>query len=198
MDCLYSPSVIFFSILLLGESLTAWQLVGVMMILSAVLSILVERHDVVADRRRVIMGVVWGVLAMVTTALGIVIVKPLLGRSPLFWATEVRLIGGLIVLALVLVFLPSRWAVLKSVVTRRKWPYTVAGSLLGAYVAMVLWLAGMKFAQASTAAALNQTSNIFVFIFAAFVLKEKITKVRLAAITLGIAGAFVVTFCGAP
>jgi drug/metabolite transporter (DMT)-like permease len=54
----------------------------------------------------------------------------------------------------------------------------------------------MKFTQASTAAALNQTSNIFVFIFAALVLKEKITKIRVAAISLGIAGAFVVMFGG--
>jgi len=196
VDCLYSPFVILFSILLLNETLTVWQFVGVVMILSAVLSILVERHDLVADRRKVVLGIVWGALAMVTTAFGIVIIKPLLSRSPLIWATEVRLVGGLIVLIVVLVFMPSRWAVLKTVLTRKKWQFTVAGSMLGTYISMVLWLAGMKFTQASTAAALNQTSNIFVFIFAAFLLKEKITKVRLVAIALGIMGALVVTFGG--
>jgi drug/metabolite transporter (DMT)-like permease len=59
---------------------------------------------------------------------------------------------------------------------------------------MVLWLAGMKYTQAATAAALNQTSNIFIFIFAAILLKERITAVRLVAIGLGVAGALLVTF----
>jgi drug/metabolite transporter (DMT)-like permease len=197
VDCLYSPFVIVFSVLLLNETLTIWQFGGVLMILSAVLSILIERHDVVAERRKVILGVIWGALAMVTTALGIVIIKPLLTRSPLIWATEVRLIGGLLVLILILAFMPSRLTVLRSVMTRQKWRFTLAGSVLGAYVSMVLWLAGMKFTQAATAAALNQTSNVFVFIFAALLLKERITRVRLAAIVLGIAGALVVTFGGA-
>ncbi len=196
VDCLYSPFVILFSIILLDERLTPWQIVGVVMILSAVLSILVERHDANVPRRRIFLGILWGALAMVTTALGIVIIKPLLTRSPLLWATEVRMVGGLIVLALVLAVLPYRRQVLKSILSRRRWQFTVTGSLLGAYVAMILWLAGMKFTQAATAAALNQTSNVFVFIFAALVLKEKITKVRMIAISLGIAGAYLVTFGG--
>jgi drug/metabolite transporter (DMT)-like permease len=50
----------------------------------------------------------------------------------------------------------------------------------------------MKFTQASTAAALNQTSSIFVFIFAALLLKEKITTARLIGIVLGVAGTFLV------
>jgi len=58
-----------------------------------------------------------------------------------------------------------------------------------------LWLAGMKYAQASTASALNQTSNIFIFIFAALLLKERITPLRLIAIIVGVAGAVMVTFC---
>ena len=196
VDCLYSPFVILFSFILLDERLTPWQVVGVVMILSAVLSILVERHDAIVSRRRILFGILWGSLAMVTTALGIVIIKPLLTRSPLLWATEVRMVGGLIVLIIVLAVLPSRLAVIKSIISRQKWQFTIAGSLLGAYVAMILWLAGMKLTQASTAAALNQTSNIFVFIFAALVLKEKITRVRMIAITLGIVGAYLVTFGG--
>jgi len=52
----------------------------------------------------------------------------------------------------------------------------------------------MKYTQASTAAALNQTSNVFVFLFAALFLKEKITLLRLAAIFTAVIGVFLVTF----
>ena len=47
---------------------------------------------------------------------------------------------------------------------------------------------------ASTAAALNQTSNIFVFIFAALMLKEAINREKIIGIVMGMAGVFLVTF----
>jgi len=46
----------------------------------------------------------------------------------------------------------------------------------------------------STAAALNQTSNIFVFLFAAWFLKERITWLRGVAICAAMLGALLVTF----
>ena len=52
----------------------------------------------------------------------------------------------------------------------------------------------MKFTQASIAASLNQTSNIFVFIFAAWFLREPISRTRVIGIILGVAGALIVTF----
>jgi drug/metabolite transporter (DMT)-like permease len=194
VDCLYSPFVITMSLIWLGESLTWFQLFGATLIISAVLSILLEKHATVSDKKRIYWGVFWGALGMLFNAVGIVMIKPLLTRSPLFWATEWRILGGLMVLIVALAMHPRRRAILASIKSRRQWGYTISGSLVGTYVAMVLWLAGMKYAQASVAAALNQTSNIFVFVFAALILKEKITPVRLAAIVLGVAGAVLVTF----
>jgi len=194
VDCLYSPFIISMSLIWLGESLSFWQLVGATLIVSAVLSIILEKHTTVADKKRVYWGVFWGATAMLFNAVGIIMVKPLLTDSPLFWATEWRLIGGLIILIIALILHPRRRAILASIKSRQQWGYTISGSLVGTYLAMVLWLAGMKYTQASTAAALNQTSNIFVFIFAALLLKEKITLVRLVAIGLGVGGAILVTF----
>jgi len=59
---------------------------------------------------------------------------------------------------------------------------------------MVLWLAGMKYTLASIASALNQTSNIFVFTFAALLLREPINLQRVIGILLGVSGALLVTF----
>jgi drug/metabolite transporter (DMT)-like permease len=194
VDCLYSPFIIAMSLIWLGESLTVLQLIGATLIVSAVLSITLEKHATVSDKRRIYWGVFWGALAMLFNAVGIVMIKPLLTRSPLFWATEWRILGGLLILVLALLLHPKRWAILASIKSRQRWAYTLSGSLVGTYMAMVLWLAGMKFTQAATAAALNQTSNIFVFIFAFLILKEKITPIRLAAILLGVGGAILVTF----
>jgi len=69
------------------------------------------------------------------------------------------------------------------------------GSVVGGYLAMMLWLGGMKYTQASVAAALNQTTNVFIFILAAWVLKESITGQRVLGIVLGVGGALMVVFC---
>jgi drug/metabolite transporter (DMT)-like permease len=57
---------------------------------------------------------------------------------------------------------------------------------------MLVWLAGMKFTQASIAAALNQTSTIFLFVFASLFLHEPITPRRILAIALAVCGALLV------
>jgi drug/metabolite transporter (DMT)-like permease len=194
VDCLYSPFIIGLSMLWLAESMDLWQLLGVTMIVSAVLSVIVERKRNTTSRKALYLGVFWGALAMATMAVSIVMVKPLLNTSPLIWVAEVRLVGGLVVLTAAVYMHPSRRAIMSSIRARQQWGYTLSGSFAGGYLAMVFWLAGMKFTSASIAAALNQTSNIFIFIFAALLLKEKVTLIRGVAIVLGVGGALLVTF----
>lgn len=195
VDCLYSPFIISLSVLWLGERMTGWQIVGAVMIVAGVLMATVERPQGSISRRNLALGILWGVLAMGGMAVGIVMIKPLLERSPLLWVTEVRLVASIAVLGIVLLVHPSRRAIVGSTFSSRGWVYTVSGSLMGAYLAMVLWLGGMKYTQASIAAALNQTSNIFVFVFAALLLREPINVQRVVAIVLAVAGAMLVTLC---
>jgi drug/metabolite transporter (DMT)-like permease len=76
----------------------------------------------------------------------------------------------------------------------KNWRYMLPGSFIGAYLSMVIWLGGMKYTQASIASALNQTSNVFVFILAALLLSEPVTFIRVLAILLAFSGAFLVSF----
>lgn len=194
VDCFYSPFIIGLSLLWLGESLTILQGLGTLMIISAVATAIKKVENRQRTRRDVLLGVFFGMIAMLTVAVSIVAVKPLLERSPLIWVSEMRLVSGTIILLMILPFLPSRRLILRSITSVERWGYTVSGSFVGAYLALVTWLAGMKFTQASTAAALNQTSSIFVFIFAALFLKEPITLRRTVGIILAVGGAFLVMF----
>jgi drug/metabolite transporter (DMT)-like permease len=63
---------------------------------------------------------------------------------------------------------------------------------------MVIWIAGIKYTQASIASALNQTSTIFIFIFAGLILREPITVRRALGIILAFTGAFLVSFFKIP
>jgi drug/metabolite transporter (DMT)-like permease len=194
VDCLYSPSIIFLAFLWIGETLTGLQIIGVLMIISAVLTISKADKTGIINKRNLLLGILWGALAMFTMAVGIVMIKPLLNRSPLLPLTEIRLFGGGIILALVFMLHPRRRKIATPHLTGRGWVYLLVGSFLGAFCALLLWLAGMKYTMTSIAAALNQTSNIFIFIFAALFLKEPITKRRVVGIALGVTGAFIVTF----
>lgn len=193
VDCMYSPSIIVLSIMFLNESLTVWQLIGATMIISAVLSAGLERSPGDIDRQRLLKGIGYGVAAQVMNGIGVVMIKPLLERSPVIWVTQWRLIGGTLVLLIVLGLWKNRKAVVDSLVHTRSWGYVLTGSVIGAYLAMMLWLGGMKYTQASTASALNQTSNIFVFILAAVFLREKVTPARTAGIVVAVMGAIMVT-----
>ncbi|MCX6641094.1 MAG: DMT family transporter [bacterium] len=194
IDCLYSPFVIGLSILWLKETLSLFQIFGVLLIILAILVATQKKGRAGLSTRDLFWGIFFGVLAMVTVAVGIVVIKPILSRSPLLWVSLVRFAGGVGVLILVLLFHPRRRSILTSIIGVKSWGYTLSGSFVGAYLALIIWLAGMKFTQVSTAAALNQTSSVFVFIFAALILKEPINLQRTAGIVMAVAGVFMVTF----
>jgi drug/metabolite transporter (DMT)-like permease len=193
VDCLYSPSVIALSMIWLGETLTLVQFVGVFLIISAVLSVTGMRKAHQLPTRTVALGVLWGGLAMILTAVSIVIVKPVLEQQSLVWVNLWRTMAGMVFLSAVMVLHPRRLAIARSVLAADRRMYTWAGSFLGTYVAVMMWLAGLKYTQASVAAALNQSSNFFIFIFAGLFLKEQLTPLKWAGIVLGIVGVLLVT-----
>ena len=194
VDCLYSPFIIILSTFWLGERLGALQLAGVGLILGAVLLVSAGRGERRISRHDLHWGIVWGVVAMALMAVGIIMVKRLLERSPVLWVTGIRLAGGTAVGLATLPFFRKRREIVASLVRSADWRYVLPGSFVGTYLAMVLWLGGMKYALASTSSALNQTSNIFVFIMAVLFLKEEITVSRVAGIVIAVGGVFMVTF----
>ncbi len=189
---MYSPSIILFSVLFLKESLNLLQIVGVILILSALLSTTQIKLPKNLSRKGLLIGLLWGTLASIATAIGIVLIKPMLGKTPLLWATEIRLLAGFISLSIITLFLPSRKRIITSIFTTKGFGYTIGGSFFGAYLALIVWIGGMKYTQASVAAPLNQISNIIVFILAAMILKEPITFRRILAVIIAFAGAILV------
>lgn len=194
VSCLYSPFIIALSYWWVGERLTWLQLAGVGLIISAVLEATRVGNGSAGETRTRLIGIGWGVLAEAVMAVGIVMIKPLLDEVPLLWAVQVRLIGGVGALALFLWLNPARGRILATLRGRARRGYTWSSALIGGYLAMVVWLGGMKLTKASVAASLNQTNTIFILIFASLILRERITPGRVLAIFLAVVGALLVTF----
>ncbi len=194
VSCLYSPFIILLSYLWIDERLTWIQLVGAGLIVSAVLEATRGEQKARVDMKRRMIGVGWGVVAVAAMAVGVVMIKPILDETPLLWSLQVRLIGGVAALAIFLWINPSRKNILRSLLVKERRAFTVGSSVIGGYIAMAVWLAGIKLTKASIASALNQTNTVFILVFAALILREPITAARIVAILLAVAGALLVTF----
>jgi len=194
VDCLYSPFIIALAVLFLGERLTFLQILGAVLVVLAVLTVSLIQGGADIDRRKLIQGIILGTLAMLATAVGVIIVKPMLSHLPFLWATEVRLLGAMLTLILIALFHPGRRRILSSILDKKSRLYVLFGSFFGAYMAMLVWLGGMKFTEASIASALNQTNSIFIIILAAVWLKEPLNARRIIGIIIAFLGVLLVSF----
>lgn len=192
VDCFYSPFVVIIAFLAIGERIGPWQVGGMFLIIAGIF--VAARHDPPpgTTRRQLAIGVLWGVLAMVTLAIGIVIAKPVLNRSSVIWATTMRLVGCVAVMLPVGLLTRGRRAVVSAFTPSASWKFTLPAAVV-AYVALLLWIAGMKYTQAGIAAILNQSNTIYVLILASIFLREPFSKRKLMAAALAIAGILMVT-----
>ncbi|UCF05506.1 MAG: DMT family transporter [bacterium] len=193
VDCLYSPFIVLTAYLMIAERLGPWQFAGMALIILGVF--VAARHEPPPGitPRRLVIGVLYGVLAMATLAFGIVIAKPVLNRSPVMWATAMRQFGTLAALLPVALISRRRRTIFSVFKPHRAWRFSLSGTLMGSYLSLVFWIAGMKYTLAGIAAIINQTSTIFIIIFATIFLKERFTRRKAAAAALAVAGILMVT-----
>ncbi|MBW7906471.1 MAG: DMT family transporter [Phycisphaerae bacterium] len=194
VDCSYTPFTLFFSWLLLGEQLTPLQYAGVLLVLTGVL--ISTRHAPPPGRTRVqlLTGILMALSAMACMAFGIVMAKPVLTQWPTVPAAAVRIFAGTLVLVPFTLMLRERAEIWGVFVPSRAWRAAVPGSILGAYVSLLLWIAGFQYTQAAAVAAvLNQTSTVFALLLATLVLREPLGGRKLAAVSLALSGVLTVT-----
>ena len=144
-------------------------------------------------RGELIKGLLIGAAGLAFLASSIVLVKPVLGRAPVFWAVAVRQIGSRVVLGIAAACSPRRRTIFATLRPSAAWRHMVPATFLGSYLALILWIAGTKYTLASIAAILNQSSTVFILIFAVIFLRERMTARRAFSAVLAIAGVLLVT-----
>jgi drug/metabolite transporter (DMT)-like permease len=189
---LYSPFVIVLSTLFLAERLGPVQVAGVALVLGGIYMV----HDVPGaagvDVRSIRRGLPTAALSVLMMAVGIVIAKPLLERYDFLWMVGLRIVGGTLGLLLFTALRRDSARVWAAFGTVRHWPAVVAGSVLGTYVSMLLWLAGYKYTSASIAAVLNEMAAVFMLALAAIFLKDRLKPVQLLGSAVALAGVVLV------
>lgn len=183
----YSPFVIVLSFLFLGERLLPLQVAGFILVSVGVWVAAWPGATAVALSAHALRGFGMALLAILLMAISIVAVKPVLEAQPLLWVTGWRMVGALAGMALIAIF-RRETALLLPPAAGLPWRRLTLAAFVGQFVAMILWLAGYKFAPASVASVLNETASIFILLLAAFWLREPLTRRALAGVGLTLAG----------
>jgi drug/metabolite transporter (DMT)-like permease len=189
---LYSPCVILLSALFLGERLRPWQFAGVALVLAGIVFATYQRRGNQLDARRLRTGALLGGLSVFVMAAGVVIAKPLLERYDFLWIVTLRIVGGFVGMLAVVAWQRSGGELMAAYRGVRQWPQVIAGSVIGTYISMLLWLAGYKYTKASIAAVLNEMAAIFIIAFAALLLKEAVSRRQVAGAALAVSGVILV------
>ena len=181
---LYSPFVVLFSILFLDESLALWQWLGLIMVLAGILVVVYRRNAQSVESTQLFKGLLLGASSVFMTAAGVVAMKPILSdqsnNESFFWLVTVRMFAGVVGMLLYLILKRQIKSTIGVVFAEsHKWKTIFAASFCGSYLALLFWLAGFKYANASVASVLNETANVFIVILAALFLKESIDRRKL-------------------
>lgn len=189
VDCLYPPLTTLFAFLLLGETLSAADWVGMLLVVGAVFVATQAALPAGISRRVLMTGILMGAGGMAALSFGIVIVKPVLQDQSVIWVTGMRQFVALAVLVpAVLVSRSARGQLRRLRFSRSMLRYALPGTFLGSYLSLMCWIAGMKYTTAGTAAILNQTATIYIILLARLVLKEPLTRRRILACCMALGG----------
>ncbi len=175
---------------LLGERPAALAWPGMLLVLGGVTWVMRERLDGETPERRHErrLGVVYGLLASVCMAVGILLAKVGVAEVPALQATFLRLAAGVVGLLL--------WGTASRSLVRWLRPFgdlrlvrsmsvAVAVIMFGGFY---LSLVALKFTDASIASVLNATEPLFILPLAALVLRERVTARAGAGACAAVAG----------
>ena len=197
VDTVYSPFVILFAFILLGESLTFTQLIGGALIIGSVLYASTKIQNIPVDRKRFKLGILYGIGSIAMMAFGIVIIKPILNTVSdnvglQLWIASYRLVSGVLVSGSIMLIANRKQNILGALRDRTLWLPLIVSSVLAAYLGIAMWVMGMSMTTASISSILNQTATIFILIFAWIFLGEPLTKRRILSIVVAMCGAYLV------
>lgn len=197
VDTVYSPFVILFAFIFLGESLSTIQLLGGGLIIGSVLYASTKIQNIPVNRKIFKQGILYAVGSIAMMALGIVMIKPILNtvsNKPQLqiWIAGYRLISGVLVSGTIMFYANYKKNILNVLYDKKLWPPLIIGSVLATYLGIAMWVMGMSMTTASISSILNQTSTIFIMVFAWIFLGEPLTKRRILSIIIAMIGAYLV------
>ena len=194
LDCLYSPFVIIFAWFALGEEFTLNRISGGILVVAGILIATIPEVNS-SKVKKLSLGIVYGIAAMISMAGAIVLAKPVLEKAPFFAAMEIRMLAGITIGVLGLLAV-GKIREFTKLSTDPEFPHirVWAGICLPAFFAMCLWIQGYRLLDASLASILNQTSTFFILGLAYWFLGEKLNMSKILGALVSFSGVAMVVY----
>lgn len=176
------------SFFLFNETLNTVNLLGIFLVIAGILAV-VSSRGAQAGPSLNLKGIVYAGLAALGQSLGTVFSKLGLqqGISPLV-ATQIRLIGGILGMAVVL-SLGKKWSELgRAACSVSARLVIVTSAVLGTLLGVVLSMVSLQLTKAAIAAVLMSTMPILILPLSVLFLKEKLSTRDIAGAVLSVAG----------
>ncbi|MDD2561659.1 MAG: DMT family transporter [Eubacteriales bacterium] len=172
---------------LMGEALTIQHIIGILLAVSGIM--LVICGDVPAGSKAAgWQGILWATLATLGQAAGVILSKLGLATLDAVPAAQIRLIGGVVGMALILTAI-KRWNRLFPILKSESGLQVLTVSIvLGTLVGMVLSMLSIKLIPAAIASILFSLMPVMILPLSAFVLKEKVNSRETLGALVTVAG----------
>jgi drug/metabolite transporter (DMT)-like permease len=171
------PLAALFAWWLEGDALSARGWLGMTITLGGVAWVVAERPEVgnVRTDRRPWKGVWFAALAAVWQALAAVFAQRGVGDYDAAAATHIRVLGGLVGLV-PLVTLLGRWpGVYAAVINLRAMTILVAGSIVGPFVGVILFLVALQHCHAGVVTTITATMPVLILPFSVLLHRERVS-----------------------
>ncbi len=194
--CLTPPLTSLFGWVLFGEVLSRNQWLGMVLTLGSLVGITMtgtHSHFRSLSKETKVTGLTYLLLAQVSNVMGMLLVRDVMPRTQVLYATFLRMAGAGVLLVPILIwnerFLKGKRKTSQGL-TRKNVPFLVLASLIGTVLGVVCFTAGLKFTKTGVAASLNSTTPIWAIPIAKLVSKETATVREIAFTTLAVIGIF--------
>lgn len=185
---LYSPFVIALSLPLLGERLEGLQILGFALVMLGILLVNAPHRGDPLPPEQLRRGMLIGALSIALMAITIVAIKRVLETEPFWWIVLLRVAGAVAGLLALYALLPKLRRQDRGNGKPIRWAVLFAGAFIGQYLSMSLWLAGYKYTDAAIASVLNESASVFIVLFAALFLGEKLDRRRALGVCVTMTG----------
>jgi len=188
----YSVSIFILAYIMYQEIISIFAYLGGFLVIFGVVIGTMEKPENKTSQN-IYIGVLFGVLAHLSTAYSILLLRPIMEIYPVVPIALVRFSTGIIFSAIGIIYLQGVKNIIETVTKGFSNRYLIIGSFFGTFLSVIFWLAGYKYTLAGRAAIYNQLSTIFIIILASIFLKEIMTKKKWLAVTLALIGALIVS-----
>ena len=141
VDTVYSPFVILFAYILLGEQLSAIQFLGAGLIIGSILFASEKLQHIPVDRSRLKYGIMLSIIAIAMIAISIVLIKPVLNKfqgdiGKQLWFSGFRLIPGFILPFLIFIYKSRSIDFISPFKDKNIWPDLLIAAFFSTYLGM--------------------------------------------------------------